>query len=172
MACRAPHIIKTLTVMKITTNILLVAALIVYVFLPLFNIEFAGGITGFSYSSYTISESDDLLKQLFALLPFVSCFGAIALNCLKHRYWGAGVAVLIALGLAFYVAAKHFVLIQMPDVYRYAGIGIGFNISYGLMICALASSIISLLPFNFNLRFELDKMHFRIPHKGKNLKKD
>ena len=136
------------------------------------NIEFAGGITGFSYSSYTISESDDLLKQLFALLPFVSCFGAIALNCLKHRYWGAGVAVLIALGLAFYVAAKHFVLIQMPDVYRYAGIGIGFNISYGLMICALASSIISLLPFNFNLRFELDKMHFRIPHKGKNLKKD
>ena len=81
-------------------------------------------------------------------------------------------AVLIALGLAFYVAAKHFVLIQMPDVYRYASIGIGFNISYGLMICALASSIISLLPFNFNLRFELDKMHFRIPHKGKNLKKD
>ena len=49
MACRAPHIIKTLTVMKIITNILLVAALIVYVFLPLFNIEFAGGITGFSY---------------------------------------------------------------------------------------------------------------------------
>ena len=48
--------------MKIITNILLVAALIVYVFLPLFNIEFAGGITGFSYSSYTISEPDDLLK--------------------------------------------------------------------------------------------------------------
>ena len=31
--------------MKVVTNILLVAALIVYVFLPLFEVEFEGGMT-------------------------------------------------------------------------------------------------------------------------------
>ena len=82
------------------------------------------------------------------------------------------VAVLVAAGLGFYIAAKHMVLMQMPDVYNYAGIGVGFNIGYGLMICAFASSVISLLPFNFNLRFELDKMHIHIPRKGTNLRKE
>lgn len=158
--------------MKFITNILLVAALVVYVFLPLYNVEFEGGITGFAYSSNAITESHDLQKQLFALLPFISCFGAIGFNSLKHRYWGAVVAVLVALGLAFYIAAKHFVLVQMPDVYSYEGIGVGFNIGYGLMILAFASSVISLLPFNFNLRSELDKMHLHIPHRGKNLHRD
>lgn len=158
--------------MKIITNILLVAALVVYVFLPLFNIEFEGGITGFAYSSYAICSSGDLCTKLFALLPFVSCFGAIAFNCLRHRYWGGIVAVLIASGLGFYISAKHFVMIQMQDVYQYEGIAVGFNIGYVLMICAFASSVISLLPFNFNLRFELDKMHLHIPRKGKNLHKD
>lgn len=157
--------------MKVVTNILLVAALIVYVFLPFYNVEFEGGITGLRYSSYAINESGDVLKQLFALLPFVSCFGAIAFNCLRHRYWGAVVAVLVAAGLSFYICAKNFVLIQMPEVYGYESIGIGFNIGYGLMICAFASSVISLLPFNFNLRFELDKMRRHIPHKGKDFTK-
>ena len=158
--------------MKSITNIFLVAALVVCVFLPFYNVEFEGGITGLAYSSHAISESGDLWKQLFALLPFASCFCAIAFNCLKHRYWGAVVAVLVAAGLGFYIAAKHMVLMQMPDVYNYAGIGVGFNIGYGLMICAFASSVISLLPFNFNLRFELDKMHIHIPRKGKNLRKE
>ena len=45
--------------MKSITNIFLVAALVVYVFLPFYNVEFEGGITGLAYSSHAISESGD-----------------------------------------------------------------------------------------------------------------
>lgn len=140
--------------MKVVTNILLVAALIVYVFLPLFEVEFEGGMTGFSYTANTLSDSADLAKQLFALLPFVSCFGAIAFNCLKHRFWGFLVAVFIVCGIVFYYLAKRYVLIQTPLVYHYVGQGTGFVVGYVLLICALASAILSLMPFAFNMLHE------------------
>lgn len=152
---------QILTIMKVVTNILLVAAMIIYLFLPLFEVEFDGGLTGFSYTANTLSDSADLAKQLFALLPFISCFGAIAFNCLKHRFWGFIVAVFIVCGILFYYFAKQFVLIQAPEVYHYVGIGSGFVIGYVLMICALASAILSLLPFAFNLLHEKPKSHGR-----------
>ncbi len=156
--------------MKIITNILLFGALISYVFLPLFEVEFAGVLTGFSYSADAISNSGDLAMQLFALLPFISCFGAVAFNCLKNRFWGFASGVFIAMGLTFYFLAKQYVLIQSPEIYSFSGIGVGFIVGYVLMICALASTILSVLPFHFNMHHE--KPAPKVDVKGKDLKQE
>lgn len=136
--------------MKPITNILLVAFLIVYLFLPFFDVAFDGGWTGFKYTAETISNADDLLKMLFSLVPFVAGFGGIAINCMKNRYWGLGAAAFIAFGLYFYIDAKDFVNIQLPQFYSIKALGYGFNIGYGLLFAALLSAILSVLPFSFN----------------------
>ncbi len=156
--------------MKVVTNILLLGALITYVFLPLFEVEFVGVITGFTYSANAISTSADLAMQVFALIPFISSFGAIAFNCLKNRYWGFVSGVFIAMGLAFYFFAKQYVLIQSPEIYSYDGIGFGFIAGYVLMICALASTILSVMPFNFNMHHE--KPVPKVNVKGKDLRRE
>lgn len=136
--------------MKPITNILLVAFLIVYLFLPFFDVAFDGGWTGFKYTAETISNADDWLKMLFSLVPFVAGFGGIAINCMKNRYWGLAAAAFIALGLYFYIDAKDFVNIQLPQFYNIKDLGYGFNVGYILLFAALLSAILSVLPFSFN----------------------
>ena len=75
--------------MKPITNILLIAAIICYVFLPFRTMDLAGSITGLSYSAGLITENFSLLKTIFALLPFIACFAGVAINSNKHRYWGS-----------------------------------------------------------------------------------
>ena len=91
--------------MKPLTNILLVAYLIVYSFMPLFEVALDGDWNGLKYTAETISNAESLLNALFALLPFAVGFGAIAINCMKNRYWGLVAAALICCGLYFYADA-------------------------------------------------------------------
>ncbi len=141
--------------MKPITNVLLIIYIIVYTFLPIFNVSLVGGQTGFDYTAHTITNSDELLKQLFSLLPFIVAFGAISLNCMKNRFWGIAVAVMICLGLYFYVDAKDLVMIQQPEFFKIESLGIGFYIGYVTLLLSLVSAVVSVLPFRFN------KLHAR-----------
>lgn len=152
--------------MKPITSILLVLALICYVFLPFYEISFQGGLTGLSFTAGTISQRFSLLNTLFALLPFISCFVALGCNSLKNRWWGLAVALCIIAGLWFMrctcniheVALRH-----APDVtprddlgegFAIIGLGIGFKATFILLVAALVSTFISMLPFKFNERIE------------------
>ena len=104
--------------------------------------------------------------MLLALLPFIACFGAIALNCLKKRWWVLGAIALIILGLWFFAHTgnTHDIgLEHAPEVtpdndlgegFAITGLGIGYKLSYALYILSLLSAIISLLPFKFNETIE------------------
>lgn len=140
--------------MKFVTNILLVASLVVYVFLPIFDVAFDGGWTGFSYTADTLTNSENVTEILFALLPYVACFGAIAFNCMKHRNWGWASSVLIVIGLCFFIEAHQFKCVCNPEFYQINSVTAGFYVSYGLMVLALASAAVSLLPLPFNLLHE------------------
>jgi len=152
--------------MRPITNILLVLALICYVFLPFYDISLVGTVTGLGYTAGTISQSLSLGNVLLALLPFITCFSAIALNCLKKRWWVLGTIALILLGLWFFAQTKglHDIVLQhAPEVtpdndlgegFSITGLGIGYKLSYGLYILSLISAIISLLPFKFNETIE------------------
>lgn len=152
--------------MRPITNILLVLALICYVFLPFYDISLVGTVTGLGYTAGTISQSLSLGNVLLALLPFITCFGAIALNCLKKRWWVLGTIALILLGLWFFAQTHglHDIVLQhAPEVtpdndlgegFSITGLGIGYKLSYGLYILSLISAIISLLPFKFNETIE------------------
>ena len=152
--------------MRPITNILLVLALICYVFLPFYDISLVGTVTGLGYTAGTISQSLSLGNVLLALLPFITCFGAIALNCLKKRWWVLGTIALILLGLWFFAQIQdlHDIGLQhAPEVtpdndlgegFSITGLGIGYKLSYGLYILSLISAIISLLPFKFNETIE------------------
>ena len=136
--------------MKPLTNILLVAYLVVYCFLPFFVVALDGSWSGLKYTAETISNAESLLNELFALLPFAVGFGAIAINCMKNRYWGLAVALCICAGLYFYIDARDFIHIQMPQFYAIKSLGFGFDIGYYLLIAALVSALMSVLPFSFN----------------------
>ena len=151
--------------MKPITNILLIIYIIAYTFLPIFDVSLVGGQTGFDYTAYTISNSDELLKQIFSLLPFIVAFAAISFNCMKNRFWGIAVAIIICFGLYFYVDAKDFVLIQKPEFFKIESLGVGFYVGYASLLLSLISAAISVLPFKFN------KLHARentlFAHKNK-----
>ena len=136
--------------MKPITNVLLVIYIIAYTFLPFFDVAFNGGWTGFDYTAYTITESSELSKQLFSLLPFAVAFCAIGFNCMKNRYWGIAVAAIICCGIYFYVDANDFVLIQQPDYFKIKDFGIGFYVGYASLLLSLVSAAVSVLPFKFN----------------------
>ena len=152
--------------MKPITSILLALALICYVFLPFYEISFQGGLTGFSYTAGTISQRFTLGNTVFALLPFLTCFTAIGFNTLKSRWWGILVALLIVLGLWFLDRTGHFhdiALKHAPDItpsedvgegFAIIGLGIGYKAYLVLLIAALCSTIISMLPFKFNEQIE------------------
>ena len=152
--------------MRPITNILLVLALICYVFLPFYDISLAGSITGMGYTAGTISQSLSLGNVLLALLPFIAIFGAIALNCLKKRWWILGSIALILIGIWFFVHTNslHDIMLQHePEVtpdndlgegFSITKVGIGHHLSFILFILSLVSALISLLPFKFNETIE------------------
>ena len=142
-------------IMKITTNILLLAAVFVYVLTPFLQIAFQGDMTGLDYTAATINKSTDIIRQLFSLAPFVACFGGIFFNCFKHRYWGFVVLPFVVLGIGFYEEARRFALIESPEFFNITGMGWGFKAGYVLMVAALVSAVISLLPFAFNMIHEI-----------------
>ncbi len=152
--------------MRPITNILLVLALICYVFLPFYDISLLGTVTGLGFTAGTISQSLSLGNVLLALLPFITCFGAIALNCLKKRWWVLGTIALIMLGLWFFIHTNslHDIVLQhAPEItpdhdlgegFSVTNLGIGYKLSYVLTALSLISAIVSLLPFKFNETIE------------------
>lgn len=152
--------------MKPITSILLALALICYVFLPFYEISFQGGLTGFSYTAGTITQRFTLGNTLFALLPFITCFAAIGFNTLKNRWWGIVVTLLIVVGLWFLDRTGNYhdiALRHAPDItpsedvgegFAIIALGIGYKASLVLLVSALCSAILSMLPFKFNERIE------------------
>ena len=152
--------------MRPITNILLVLALICYVFLPFYDISLVGTVTGLGFTAGKISQSLSLNNVVLALLPFITCFGAIALNCLKKRWWVLGTIALIIVGLLFFAHTNNLHDIGLehaPEVtpdndlgegFAITGLGIGYKLSYALYVLSLLSAFISLLPFKFNETIE------------------
>ena len=153
--------------MKPITNILLVLAIVCYVFLPFYEISFQGSITGFDFTSSTITQEPTAKHIAFALLPFLSCFLAIGFNTLRNRWWGLASAVLIVAGLCFFNDTHDFqnIVLQLePEVvvpgeevsegFQVVGLGFGYTASCTLMVLALISAILSVLPFDFNFALE------------------
>ncbi len=155
----------SLVVMKPITNILLIGALICYIFLPFHIMELTGSITGIAYTAGTIADNLSLGNTLYALLPFIACFGAITFNCMKHRYWGVVAGVLILTGIAFLACVDtptYVPLTHEPDVMpidpqegqKIVGMGIGYYLAFALLGLSLVSCVISMLPFKFNTVLE------------------
>lgn len=142
--------------MKSLSNLLLAAISIIYVFLPLFDLGLFGKITGFEFTEQTLNSSVPLLKKVFSLIPFIACFGAIIFNYMKSKAWSIGSCIFILLGLFFYLYAYNFTQ-QNFWISKIIGLGAGFKIALWLLVIALASSLISLLPVklkhkNFNFK--------------------
>ena len=152
--------------MRPITNILLVLALICYVFLPFYDLSLIGTRTGLGFTAGTISQAISLRNVLIALLPFIACFGAIAVNSLKRRWWVLGAIAFILLWLWFYMntSSLHEIMLRhAPDVtpdndlgegFEVIGMGIGYKLSFLLTGLSLVSALISLLPFKFNETIE------------------
>jgi len=152
--------------MRPITNILLVLALILYVFLPFYDISFIGTVTGFKFTAGTISQALSLHNVLLALLPFLACFGAIILNSFKSRWWVLGTIVCIFIWLWFYMDTNSLhdvMLLHAPEVtpdndlgegFKITGLGIGYKLSFLFTALSLISAIVSLLPFKFNETIE------------------
>lgn len=152
--------------MRPITNILLVLALICYVFLPFYDLSLIGTRTGLGFTAGTISQALSLRNVLIALLPFIACFGAIALNSLKRRWWVLGTIACILIWLWFYTntSSLHDIMLRhapevMPDNdlgegFSVIGMGIGYKLSRVLTWLSLLSALISLLPFKFNETIE------------------
>ena len=152
--------------MRPITNILLVLALICYLFLPFYDISMIGTRTGLGFTAGTISQALSLRNVLVGLLPFIACFGAIALNSLKRRWWVLGAIVCIFIWLWFYMdtATLHDIMLRhAPEVtpdndlgegFSVIGLGVGYKLSFALTALSLVSALVSLLPFKFNETIE------------------
>lgn len=152
--------------MKPITNILLVLALVFYVFLPLFEITHMGSISGLDFSASLLSYEQSRFT-VFALTPFVTLFLAIGFNCLRSRWWGIIDAILILLAIFFFVSMltkfQGLPLVHNPEVAADTemsegmpidGLRSGFYLSAGATILAFLSALVSLMPFDFNKRLE------------------
>ena len=152
--------------MRPVTNILLVLALICYVFLPFYDISFIGTVSGLKFTAGTISQALSLRNVMLALLPFIACFGAIALNSLKSRWWVLGAIACIVVWLWFFMDTRsvHEIMLQhkpevtpdndMGEGFKIVGLGICYKISSVLTALSLVSALVSLLPFKFNETIE------------------
>ena len=152
--------------MRPITNILLVLALICYVFLPFYDISLIGTVTGLKFTAGTISQSISFGNVIIALLPFITIFGAIAFNSLKSRWWVLATIACIILCLWFFkdTNTSHDIVLQhQPEVapdndlgegFSITGLGIGYKLSFFLTALSLLSALISLLPFKFNQTIE------------------
>ena len=150
--------------MKPITNILLVLALVCYVFLPLMEITHMGSITGLDFSASLLSFNKHIL---YALTPFITLFLAIGFNCLRSRWWGIIDAILILMAIFFFITVltkfQGLPLVHNPEVVADTeisegmpidGLKSGFYLSSALTILAFFSALISLMPFEFNKRLE------------------
>ncbi len=151
--------------MKPITNILLIIALICYIFLPFQAIEPSGAMSGWQFTASLITRNFSIVNTLFALVPFIACFGAIGFNCMKHRYWGLIAGLFILGGICFYMWANTPLQMPLPDDPEVVadvpqegapvkGVAAGYYVSYALMWLSLVSCIISLMPFKFNTVLE------------------
>lgn len=152
--------------MKPISNILLVLALICYVFLPFYEISLQGGITGLDFTAGVITRTESLRGVTFALIPFICGFFSVALNTLKKKQWSYGSLPLILVWLWFFHTTcnfHEFALVHVPEVtpgddlgegFAISGLGSGYIASCVLTCVAMLSSIISLLPFKFNEAIE------------------
>ncbi len=152
--------------MRPITNILLVLALICYLFLPFQDISLMGKVTGLGFTAGTISQSLSISNIALALLPFIACFGAVALNCMKRRWWVLGTIACILLWIWFYsiTGNSHDISLEhAPEVtpdndlgegFSVIGMGIGYKLSRILAWLSLISAVISMLPFKFNETIE------------------
>lgn len=153
--------------MKPITNILLLLALVCYIFLPLFNITYMGSLNGLGFTSSMITYGPNYRFILYALTPFITLFLAIGFNCLKSRYWGIIDSILIFMAIFFFVGLlanfKGISLVHDPAVVGDTemsegmpinSLGIGYYLSAGLTILAFISALVSLMPFGFNKRLE------------------
>ena len=153
--------------MKQITNILLLLALVCYIFLPLFNITYMGSLNGLGFTSSMITYGPNYRFILYALTPFITLFLAIGFNCLKSRYWGIIDSILIFMAIFFFVGLlanfKGISLVHDPAVVGDTemsegmpinSLGIGYYLSAGLTILAFISALVSLMPFGFNKRLE------------------
>jgi len=152
--------------MKPITNILLVLALICYVFLPFYNVSFHGSVTGLVFTAGHITQMSSVKDVLFALVPFITCFAAIGFNCLKNRWWALAAMACIAVCIGFYVVTNHYYEIQLhhepgiaPDNdlgegFKIIGIGLGHKLAFVLTVLSLISAAVSLMPFKFNQTLE------------------
>lgn len=152
--------------MKPITNLLLVIALICYAFMPLYNVALQGSVSGLAFTADKIGQLENVLSVVLGIIPFAAGFGAIAVNCLRHRRWGYLVAALILL-----VAAAMYQMSDMqavglthnPELAPDSIVGEGFQITslgWGFYSCltflalALVSTLISILPLEFNIKLE------------------
>ncbi len=152
--------------MKPITNILLVLALICYVFLPFYHVAILGSVSGFRFTAGTITQHASLDNTLFALTPFIAGFLAMGCNALKNRWWALLAAAFIVMGIIFFAHNGHvhdIALQHQPEVlpsedigegFDVTGMGIGYKLSYLFMVLALISALLSLLPFKFNETIE------------------
>ena len=152
--------------MKPITNILLALALVSYVFLPFYNLSLQDTVTGFGFTAGTFTQAFTLRRMAFALIPFVAGFLAIAFNSLKRR-WGiiASMACIVVF-IAFLLRANaphEIALSHAPDVVaptdmteglQIVGVGMGYVTCFGLLIAALLSAIVSLMPLAINRTIE------------------
>lgn len=149
--------------MKPITNILLVLALVFYVFLPIMEISHMGSITGLDFSASMIDHKG----FVYALTPFITLFLAIGFNCLRSRWWGIIDALLILMAIFFFVNTltnfQGLPLLHSPEVVTDTkiiegmpmnGLKMGYYLSAGTTILAFISALISLMPFEFNKRIE------------------
>lgn len=153
--------------MKPITNILLVLALVFYVFLPIMDILHMGSITGMDFSSSLITKTHGLKQIIYALTPYITIFLAIGFNCLRSRWWGIIDAILILMAIFFFVNIltkfQGLPLDHDPEVMADTemseglpinGFRSGFYLSAGTTILAFISALVSLMPFSFNKRLE------------------
>ena len=150
--------------MKPITNILLVLALVFYVFLPIMENSHMGSITGLDFSASMIDHKGYII---YALTPFITLFLAIAFNCLRSRWWGIIDTLLILMAIFFFVNTltnfQGLPLVHNPEVIPDTkiiegmpmnGLKTGYYLSAGTTILAFISALISLMPFEFNKRIE------------------
>ncbi len=153
--------------MKPITNILLILALVCYAFLPFFEISFQGSQSGLAHTAGLITQDFSVIKTLYALLPFISCFAAIGVNGLKNRYWGIAVMAIIVFWLGYLLDSNNvhqqLALTHDPELmadtsiaqgFEVTGLGIGYQSCLVLTVLAMVSAFLSILPFKFNLVLE------------------
>lgn len=164
--------------MKPITSLLLIVAIICYVFLPLFEYKMIDkDMTGLTFTIDSITNGTHVFV---ALLPFLATFLGIGFNSLKNRYWGIAVVAVIIMGLYFFPAVRFFSgmpLADTPEVVQdaefhegmpIADIGLGFRASFIALVLALVSALISLMPLKIN-RFIEESIDNRIEEGKKHL---